>query len=103
MKDLLEKEKYNELYDFYKELLTEKQRNYYEMYYFYDNSLGEIASDNNLSRNAIYDNICKTCKILLDYESKLHLVEKNNKRLEIIEKLEEKYNDSLIEELKNID
>ena len=103
MKDLLEKEKYNELYDFYKELLTEKQRNYYEMYYFYDNSLGEIASDNNLSRNAIYDNISKTCKILLDYESKLHLVEKSNKRLEIIEKLEEKYNDSLIEELKNID
>ena len=103
MKDLLEKEKYNELYDFYKELLTEKQRNYYEMYYFYDNSLGEIASDNNLSRNAIYDNISKTCKILLDYESKLHLVEKNNKRIEIIEKLEEKYSDSLIEELKNID
>ena len=103
MKDLLEKEKINELYDFYKDLLTEKQRNYYEMYYFYDNSLGEIASDNNLSRNAIYDNITKTTKILLDYESKLHLVEKANKRLEIIEKLEEKYSDSLIEELKNID
>ena len=103
MIDLIEKEKMSQLYDFYKELLTEKQRNYFEMYYFFDNSLGEIASDNNLSRNAIYDNITKTCKILLDYESKLHLVEKANKRLEIIEKLEEKYNDELLEELKNID
>ena len=101
--DLKELEAINELYDFYKELLTEKQRNYFEMYYFYDNSLGEIAQENNLSRNAIYDNIKKTCKILTDYESKLHLLEKSNKRLEIIKKLEEKYNDELLEELKNID
>lgn len=101
--DLKELEKINELYDFYKELLTAKQRDYFEMYYFYDNSLGEIASDNNLSRNAVYDNIKKTCKILEDYEAKLHLLEKSNKRLEIIEELEKKYNDSLFEELKNID
>ena len=101
--DLKELEHINELYDFYKELLTNKQRDYFEMYYFYDNSLGEIATINNLSRNAIYDNIKKTCKILTDYESKLHLLEKSNKRLEIIEKLEEKYNDELINELKNIE
>ena len=101
--DLKELEKISKLYDFYKELLTAKQRDYFEMYYFYDNSLGEIANDNNLSRNAIYDNIKKTCKILLDYESKLHLVEKEEKRMEIISKLEEKYDDELIEELKNID
>ena len=101
--ELNELEKMNQLYDFYKELLTEKQRNYFEMYYVYDNSLGEIANDNNLSRNAIYDNITKTVKILLDYESKLHLLEKSNKRLEIIEKLEEKYSDELFDELKNID
>ncbi|MBP5444981.1 MAG: hypothetical protein J6Y28_02300 [Acholeplasmatales bacterium] len=101
--DLKELEKISRLYDFYKELLTAKQRDYFEMYYFYDNSLGEIANDNNLSRNAIYDNIKKTCKILLDYESKLHLVEKEEKRMGIISKLEEKYDDELIEELKNID
>jgi len=101
--ELKELEKMNQLFDLYKELLTAKQRDYFEMYYFYDNSLGEIAHDNNLSRNAIYDNIKKTCKILLDYESKLHLLEKENKRNEIIEKLEEKYDDELIRELKNID
>ena len=101
--ELNELEKMNQLYDFYKELLTEKQRNYFEMYYVYDNSLGEIANDNNLSRNAIYDNIKKTCKILLDYESKLHLYEKSIKRNEIIDELENKYNDLLFEELKNID
>jgi hypothetical protein len=101
--DLNELEKMNQLFDLYKELLTDKQKNYFEMYYFYDNSLGEIASENNLSRNAIYDNIKKTCKILLDYESKLHLYERSIKRNEIIDKLEEKYNDELLEELKNLD
>jgi predicted DNA-binding protein YlxM (UPF0122 family) len=101
--DLKELEHINELYDFYKELLTDKQRDYFEMYYFYDNSLGEIANDNNLSRNAIYDNIKKTCKILVDYENKLHLLEKYEKRLEIISELEKKYDDELIKELKNID
>ena len=103
MVDLLEKEKMSQLYDFYKDLLTEKQRDYFEMYYFYDNSLGEIANDNNLSRNAIYDNIKKTCKILVDYENKLHLLEKDEKRLDIINELEKKYDDELIKELKNID
>ena len=101
--DLKELEKMNQLYDFYKELLTDKQRDYFEMYYFYDNSLGEIASDNNISRNAIYDNISKTCKILQDYESKLHLLEKYEKRLEIINKLEDNYSIELLEELKNLD
>ena len=103
MVDLLEKEKMSQLYDFYKDLLTEKQRDYFEMYYFYDNSLGEIANDNNLSRNAIYDNIKKTCKILVDYENKLHLLEKYEKRLDIIDELEKKYDDELIKELKKID
>ena len=98
-----ERDRIIELYDIYSNLLTDKQREYYEMYYFNDYSLGEIASDNKISRNAIYDNICKTCKILEDYESKLHLLEKSNKRAEIIKKLEEKYSDELLEELKNID
>lgn len=103
MDNIYEKEKYCNLYDYYKELLTDKQKNYFEMYYFFDNSLGEIAEEYNLSRNAVYDSIKKCEKILDEYELKLHLVSSDKKRMEIISKLEEKYNDPLIEELKNID
>ena len=62
-----------ELYDFYSELLTEKQRSYFEGYYFDDLSIGEIAENYGLSRNAIYDQLKKTCEKLLDFESKLKL------------------------------
>lgn len=42
-------------YDLYASLLTEKQRLYFEDYYFMDYSLSEIADNYNVSRNAIYD------------------------------------------------
>lgn len=103
MEDIFEKEKYCQLYDYYKELLTAKQRDYFEMYYFYDNSLGEIATEYDLSRNAIFDCIKKTCKILDDYENKLCLFSKSKNREKIIDELMDKYNDPLLDELKNID
>ena len=62
-----------------------------------------MAEDYEVSRNAIFKQLHNVVEKLMEYESKLHLVEKANKRLEIIEKLEEKYSDNLIEELKNID
>lgn len=63
----------NALFEFYATLLTEKQMNYLELYYADDYSLGEIAEDFNVSRQAIYDNIKRTEKILEEYEKKLHL------------------------------
>lgn len=46
--------------------------NYMELYYADDFSLGEIAEEYEVSRQAVYDNIKRTSKILEDYE-KLHL------------------------------
>lgn len=63
----------NELFECYSTLLTEKQMNYMELYYADDYSLGEIADEFNVSRQAVYDNIKRTGKILEDYERKLHL------------------------------
>lgn len=63
----------NELFECYSTLLTEKQMNYMELYYADDYSLGEIAEEFNVSRQAVYDNIKRTGKILEDYERKLHL------------------------------
>lgn len=64
------------LYDFYGELLTEHQRNVYEDAVFNDMSLGEIAEEQGISRQGVHDLIKRCDKILQDYESKLHLVER---------------------------
>lgn len=63
----------NALFEFYEPLLTKKQMNYIESYYRDDYSLGEIAENYAVSRQAVYDNIKRTEKILEEYESKLHL------------------------------
>lgn len=68
----------NALFDFYGSLLTEKQQKYMLLYFADDYSLGEIAEDFDVSRQAIYDNIRRTELILTDYEKKLHLVENFN-------------------------
>lgn len=63
----------NSLFAFYQPLLTAKQNNYMQLYYGDDYSLGEIAEEFNVSRQAVYDNLRRTEKILEDYEGKLHL------------------------------
>ena len=66
----------NLLYDFYGELLTKHQQNIYEDAVYNDMSLGEIAEEQGISRQGVHDLIKRCDKILQDYESKLHLVEK---------------------------
>ena len=64
------------LYDFYGELLTEHQQKIYEDAVYNDLSLGEIAAEAGISRQGVHDLIKRCDKILTDYESKLHLVER---------------------------
>lgn len=61
------------LYDYYKELLTEKQQNYFEDYYFQNLTLAEISENYVISRNAVHKNIKETASKLVEFESKLHL------------------------------
>lgn len=85
---LLEKTtRMNYLYDFYQSLLTPKQQSYMSLYYLDDFSLGEIAEEYGVSRQAVYDNIKRTEAMLEDYEEKLHLFEKFQKRSDLIQKL----------------
>ena len=58
----------NALFDFYEPLLTEKQMTYIALYYRDDYSLGEIAENFEVSRQAVYDNIKRTEKILEEYD-----------------------------------
>lgn len=77
----------NALFEFYATLLTEKQMNYIELYYADDYSLGEIAEEYNVSRQAVYDNIKRTEKILEDYERKLHLFSDYYMRNQLLDQL----------------
>ena len=64
------------LFDFYGELLTEHQRSVYEDAVYLDMSLGEIAGERGISRQGVHDLIKRCDRILQEYESKLHLVER---------------------------
>ena len=77
-------EEMNKLIDAYESLLTEHQRNVIKMYYADDFSLQEISEETSSSRSAVLDLIRRTEKILRDYESKLHLVEKEDKKYVMI-------------------
>lgn len=85
---LEKKNHYNFLYSYYQELLTEKQREVFESYYFQDYSLSEISEELNVSRNAIWDLLKKVEHNLDEYEKKLKLYEKAlefNKMLDSLE------------------
>ena len=64
------------LYDFYGELLTERQRQVYESVVLDDLSLSEVAEELSISRQGVHDMIKRCNGILTEYEDKLHLVEK---------------------------
>lgn len=64
------------LYDFYGELLTEKQKQAFELYHQDDLSLSEIGEELEISRQAVRDQLKRTEKILIAYEDKLRLVER---------------------------
>lgn len=78
----------NYLFDFYQMLLTDKQRSYMSLYYLDDYSLGEIADEYSVSRQAVYDNIKRTEAMLEEYEEKLGLFDKFQKRKELISQLD---------------
>ncbi|MFD1360311.1 putative DNA-binding protein [Lentibacillus salinarum] len=79
----------NYLFDFYQSLLTPKQRRYMDMYYREDYSLGEISELLQVSRQAVYDNIRRTEKMLESYENKLGLYDKFQKRTTILDRMDE--------------
>lgn len=64
------------LMDFYGELLTPKQLEALDFYYNQDLSLAEIASDMGVSRQGVRNFIIKGEEHLMEFEQKLHLVER---------------------------
>lgn len=89
---------YNDLYDLYKNLLTTKQQEYFEYYFFNNLSLSEIADNYDISRNAVSKQLNVIKDKLDDYEKKLELYKKKKQinNLDINEELKNKIMDILI-------
>jgi predicted DNA-binding protein YlxM (UPF0122 family) len=64
----------NLLFDFYEPLLTDKQRTFLRYYFQDDFSLGEIAAEFQISRQAVYEHVKRAEHVLESYESKLGLL-----------------------------
>lgn len=92
------------LYDFYGELLTERQQQVYESVVLENYSLSEVAEDLGISRQGVHDMIKRCNHTLEEYESRLHLVEKFlciRKQVQKIKELAVGYNAGEITEISN--
>ena len=97
------------LYDFYGELLSEKQKLYFEGKYLNDLSLNEIAFDNGVTKQAVHAALKSAEELLSGYEKSLGLVsryltikEQTGSISAKLEALHIKELEPIIEELKNI-
>lgn len=86
------------LFDYYGELLTEKQQYYFKCYYFDNLTLSEISENENVSRNAVHKQIKDAENKLLHYENILKQYQNSAKIKEIIKNLDPKIKNK-IEEL----
>ncbi|KQL44343.1 hypothetical protein AN963_23355 [Brevibacillus choshinensis] len=83
----------NLLFDFYAPLLKGKQREYLELYYLDDLSLSEIAEMHEVSRQAVYDHIKRAEKQLFEYDQKLHLADRHEQRMNVLNRMKELVNE----------
>ena len=62
------------LYDFYGELLTDRQKEFFDLYYNEDLSLSEIAENSGISRQGVHDSIVRAEAVLKSCEEKIGCV-----------------------------
>jgi len=62
------------LFDFFGDLLTDKQREYFDLYHNEDLSLSEIAEKAGITRQGVYDIITRAEKALVETEQKTGVV-----------------------------
>ena len=76
------------LFDFYGELLTDKQREYFDLRYNEDLSLGEIAEQSGISRQGVWDIIRRAETAMTEIEEKTGLIKRFLERNAQIDELE---------------
>ena len=75
------------LFDYYGGMLTEKQRECFDMRYNQDLSLGEIAEMMGVSRQAVNDNLSRTEALLRRMEENIGCVKRDMHRRRIVQEL----------------
>ena len=79
-----------ELFETYKQLLTEKQRDIFYSYYCLDLSLSEVAEESNSSRQSVYDTVKIVKAKLTEYEKALKLNGIKTEILNLLDGIEDK-------------
>ena len=77
------------LFDFYGELLTDKQKEYFDLHYNEDLSLAEIAAGEGISRQGVWDIIRRAEESMRRYEEKTGLVARFAAQRDLIADTEE--------------
>ena len=80
------------LYDFYGDVLTPRQQEFYDLYYNEDLSLAEIAENNGITRQGVRDVIVRAEAILTDLEDKTGLIKRFHKMQQQFLEVEEAVN-----------
>ena len=75
------------LFDFYGDMLTDRQKEFYDLYYNEDLSLGEIAENYNITRQGVRDSIKRAEGTLLEMEQRLGLARKFREYQEKLEQI----------------
>ena len=78
------------LFDFYGELLTDKQREYFDLHYNEDLSLTEIAESEGITRQGVWDIIRRGEDTLRRYESKTGLVARFARERQLLDRLQDR-------------
>ena len=79
----------NILFDYYGELLTDKQQEIFKDYYFDNLTMQEIADNNEVSKNAVHKTLNTIVNKLEYYEEKLRLYDKSLKIRDLVSGLDE--------------
>ena len=85
------------LFDFYGELLTERQKEFFDLYYNEDLSLAEIAENSGISRQGVRDVIVRAEAAMQEVEDKTGLIRRFHQMQEHIASIE-----SAVRELQTI-
>ena len=75
------------LYDYYGDLLTERQRECFELRYNQDLSLGEIGQELGISRQGVHDNLARTEALLRNMEQKTGCVRRDQRCRKVIDEI----------------
>ncbi len=75
------------LYDYYGDLLTQRQRECFELRYNQDLSLGEIGQELGISRQGVFDNLSRTEALLINMEKKTGCVSRDLRCRKTVEQI----------------